>query len=94
MNGGEAMRARTARIDLGLALLSLAALPGTPLDQADIAAWCGCSRSNIWEIEQRALRKLRNRLRFMNDPRLVDAMSGLFERREPARKTTRKGWEG
>ncbi len=63
---------RQSRIDLGLALLSLVCKPGVPLTQYDIAAWCGCSVANIYLIEQRALRKLRNRLRFVKDPILRD----------------------
>ena len=49
-------------IDLGLALLSALAIPGVPLTQGDIAAWCGCSRSMIYNIEKKALRNLRGRL--------------------------------
>jgi DNA-directed RNA polymerase sigma subunit (sigma70/sigma32) len=46
-------------IDLGLAVLC-AMKPGRPLTRGDIATVCGCSEQRIYEIEQRALRKLRN----------------------------------
>ena len=51
-----------AHIDLGLALLSCLLLPGERLTTEDMAVWCGCSRSAIERIEQRALRKLRQKL--------------------------------
>ena len=51
------------RIDLGLALLSVLNV-GEPLLLEDIAAWCGCSPSAVSLIEQRALRKIRVRLKF------------------------------
>ncbi len=84
LSGREAIADRAMRIDLGLALLSILAKPCVPLDQADIAAWCGCSRSMIFQIEHRALRKLRNRLRFIKDPRLIEAIDGLFDARTTA----------
>ncbi len=50
-------------IDLGLAVLSASELfRGVPLSAEVIAAACSCSRERIRQIEQRALRKLRNRL--------------------------------
>lgn len=66
----RAGRAKVERIDLGLALLSVIALPGIQYTQDEIAAWCGCTNSAIYQIEQKALKKLRNRLRFCSDPRL------------------------
>lgn len=54
-----ATKERRARTDLGLALLSLVAIPGEPLDTYDIAVWAGCSHQNITRIEQKALRKIR-----------------------------------
>jgi len=56
--------AKTARIDLGLALLAVAAKPGSELTHQDIAAWCGCTRDAIYLIEKSVLRKLANRLKF------------------------------
>lgn len=57
-------QAKAERIDLGLALLSLANPPGEErqaLSAYDIAAWCGCTHSAIQSIERRALRKLQRR---------------------------------
>jgi DNA-directed RNA polymerase specialized sigma24 family protein len=50
-------------MDLGLAVLSVLAVEGTPLSLHDIAAWAGCSQGNIYRVERRALRKLRKKLR-------------------------------
>lgn len=46
-------------IDLGLALCSVWNKKGEPMTCAEIAAWCGCHRSRIEQIEKVALRKLR-----------------------------------
>ena len=79
------LRERIARTDLGLALLSLVAQPGVPLTQQDIAAWCGCTRSNIYNIEQSALKKLRNAL-FFRDRETCEALRDhLTHDRQPAR---------
>lgn len=78
-----------ARVNLGLALLSWYALPGVSYTCEEIAAWCGCTESAIHLIEQSALRKIRNRLRFI-DPALGDGLfTELFDRREPAARTPR-----
>ncbi len=53
---------RNKDIDLGLALLSVANEAREPMTYQDIAAWCGCHRSRIEQIEKEALRKLRGRL--------------------------------
>ena len=49
--------ARNANIDLGLAILASTSEP--PHTCQTIAAYCGCSRQCIQQIEQKALRKLR-----------------------------------
>jgi DNA-directed RNA polymerase sigma subunit (sigma70/sigma32) len=49
--------ARNANIDLGLAILASTSEP--PHTSQTIAAYCGCSRQCIQQIEQKALRKLR-----------------------------------
>ena len=54
--------AKSEAIDLGLALLSIARIPGEPLTLEDIAAWCDCTRERIRQIERDALRKIRRRL--------------------------------
>lgn len=56
--------AKSRRVDLGLALLSVLVKPGRPLTQEDIALWCGCSRGGIYMLEQRAMKKLRNKFLF------------------------------
>jgi DNA-directed RNA polymerase sigma subunit (sigma70/sigma32) len=52
--------ARNANIDLGLAILASTSEP--PHTCQTIAAYCGCSRQRIQQIEHEALRKLRARL--------------------------------
>lgn len=74
---------KSARINLGLALLRVANEHGSPLDCQDIASWCGCSWQNIHQIEQRALRRLRNRLIFLGDLRLREAAEHLMGRALP-----------
>jgi len=49
--------ARTANIELGLAILASTSEP--PHTSRTIAAYCGCSRQRIQQIEHKALRKLR-----------------------------------
>ncbi len=78
---------KSERGDLGLALLSLVAIPGVPLTQEDIAAWTGWSRQNIYVIEILALRKVRNYLMFRNRPLWEELRTALFEQRSPARST-------
>ena len=48
---------RNSRIDLGLALLSIARRPGEALTLEDIAAWCGCRPSTIFRIQTAAMKK-------------------------------------
>lgn len=57
-------KARTRRIDLGLAMLETRAKRGEALTLEDIAAWCECTSDTIHLIEKRARRKLANRLQF------------------------------
>lgn len=82
--------ARTERINLGLTLLQMAAQPGVPLSRKDQAAWCECGESAIFVIEQKALRKLRKRLLYLKDPRLIEAIEHLLapQRQSAARKET------
>ena len=49
--------ARNANIDLGMAILASTNEP--PHTCQTIAAYCGCSRQRIQQIEQKALRKPR-----------------------------------
>lgn len=62
----RAVRPASARIDLGLAILSALRTPGEQLTVRDIAAWADCSPSYIHSLEQSALRKLR--APFVNNP--------------------------
>jgi len=71
----RAGKARTARTDLGLALLHAIAIPGVRYTHDEIAFWCGCTGSAIWLIEQKARRKLLNRLLFLKDPVLRDLVA-------------------
>lgn len=72
------------RLDLGLALLQLVCIPNVPLTCDDIALWCGCSWQRIWQIEQRALRKLRKKLSQATDHEARDAVREILERRAVA----------
>ena len=85
-NGAE----MTARVNLGLALLSRVAMPGVRYSYDEIGAWAGCTNSAIQQIEQRALKKLRKRLRLQHDPLLTELVAQVFEARRPA---TRRGDE-
>src|SRR4051794_2873653 len=77
---------KTARVNLGLALLELHCIPGQPLSQDDIAAWCGCTNGAIAVIERKALKSLRIKLRCVKDPRLLELMDAHFYARQPAQK--------
>jgi hypothetical protein len=80
-DGRHIGRAGGAQIDLGLALLSIVRKPGECLSSEDIAAWCGCARTSIQDIEQRALRKVRQRLVGCGGGReLAGELQGLLDR--------------
>jgi hypothetical protein len=49
-------------VDLGLALLACRREPGTRFSHAEIAAWCGCSKSYIYRLEKQALVKIKKSL--------------------------------
>jgi hypothetical protein len=51
------------RVDLGLAILQCVALPGENFTLQDIAAWAGCTREAIYQIERSARRKIGEALR-------------------------------
>ena len=67
--------ARTANIELGLAILASTSEP--PHTARTIAAYCGCSRQCIQQIEQKALRKLRAAL--YRDRILKEAFENEFQ---------------
>lgn len=50
-------------IDFGLAVMELTIQPGTKLKQGEIAAFCGCTRQRIQQIEAGALRKMHDAAR-------------------------------
>ena len=64
--------AKSQRIDLGLDLLLAVRTRGARFTTDEIAYFCGCTRSAIFLIEHKALRKLRNRWMFRKDPMLRD----------------------
>lgn len=77
--GFHAGRDNGKDIDRGLALLSILRKPGESLDLDDMAPWCNCSRSALWAIEQRALRKVRSRLmEIVRDAGFPDEVAALF----------------
>jgi hypothetical protein len=56
------MSERKESIDIGLALLSLAAEPGASFTPTEISAWCDCEPERIRQIEASALKKARRLL--------------------------------
>ena len=56
---------KTERTNLGLELLSIAALPKASFTYSEIAAWCGCSPEAIRIMEWKALRRLREAMKRM-----------------------------
>lgn len=69
--------AKSQRIDLGIELLLRRCQRGHPKTCLEIAAWCGCSRSAIWQIESRAFRKVRKLLYQYRDKFLAEALDQL-----------------
>jgi len=68
---------RNARVDLGLALLSVLRRPGERLTLDDVAAWCECEPSTIHRIEKEALRKIRSALcEYRRDEKFSEGLSG------------------
>ena len=75
--------ARKHRTDLGLALLHRVALPGVCYTREEIAAWAGTTDGAIYEIERRAMIKLRNLLIY-REKSFRELFAALVERRQPA----------
>jgi hypothetical protein len=65
---------RKHSIDLGLAVLSAVTPAGVSRTLADIADCCECSCQMIWQIEHRAMRKIRKRLFMQRDPVLAELL--------------------
>jgi DNA-directed RNA polymerase sigma subunit (sigma70/sigma32) len=65
-------------IDLGLAISAHHSTLGVPRTSDSIAAYCGCSRQRIEQIEKRALRKVRARL--YQNPELNEELRERFNK--------------
>ncbi len=65
-----------ASIDLGLAVSRLHCTFGVPKTHHEIACYCGCSWQRIWQIEQKALRRIRKYL--YRNKELRDELAGIF----------------
>ena len=82
-------RAHCREIDLVLAVLGAydeelkipVTQPGEVRSHPELAELCGCSWQNIFRIEQVALKKLRNRLYFLHDEALSEAIEHFIGRR-------------
>ncbi len=74
-----------ADIDLGLAISALTLRYGECRTQDEIAAYCGCSRQQICNIENRAIRKLRRSFFWRKEPELMELFEQVLHRkpREP-----------
>ena len=89
VRGKGSGKARSERIDLGLAALSLCCVYGVPLTNHDQACWTEVSESAIQQIETKALHKLRKAMEMRGDPllaELIEAAIGLGAERTPAVK--------
>ncbi len=64
-------------IDLGLAISAHHCTLGAPKTAAEIAAYCGCSRQRLEQIEKKALRKLRATL--YRDKKLREELETFFK---------------
>lgn len=84
-------REKRERIDLGLAVFSLHAIPGICYTREEIALWCGCTDGAILLIEQKALRKIREFLQFRNKDLHSEIFAEFFERRSVAVSTSHSG---
>lgn len=69
---------------LGIAVAHALTAPGQVRTCEEIAAFAGCTKQAIHVIEQKALRKLRRRLLFRNDPVLHELLGsmGLYGKAE------------
>ena len=54
---------KNPNIDEGLRLAKLNQKPSECMTLERIAHYCKCKKQSIWQIERRALRKLRNKLK-------------------------------
>jgi hypothetical protein len=75
---------RDGTMEAGLYVLAQVARPNQVFTHREIAKACGCSWQNIWLIEKRALRKVRERLRRTMKASYGDFAAGRFYREEVA----------
>lgn len=88
-NGRNGQRSHCQDIDLVLAVLGAydeeleipVTLPGQVRSQRELADLCGCTWQNIYRIEHNGLKKLRNRLYFLKDEALSEAIEHFIGRR-------------
>jgi hypothetical protein len=64
-------------VDLGLAISGATLAPGKTRTCVEIAAFAGCSKQNIEQLEKRALKKLRHHI-FYKHPTLRDSLSAML----------------
>lgn len=83
--------AASADIDLGLAVLEVLTPPGIALNLREIADVCGCTWQNIYQIEQKALRKLRLHLQRQKNAELNAAFRDMLAVGNTARSCSRGG---
>ena len=70
-------------VDLGLAVSALSLQAGQRRTHRELAAFCGCTTSNIQQIEEKARRKLKKALYLRNDPYLKEILEeGVFHDRD------------
>lgn len=76
-------RKPAAKIDLGLALLSVRREPGERFSHREIAAWCDCTEVRVRQIERKALMKLRRLVR-RGESALCEELSETAPARTPS----------
>ena len=78
--------------DIGAAIANWHCKPGVPLTHREIAAFWGTGWQTIWVVEFRALRKIRNLLKYYDKNLGEQLFAVLFERRSCA--SSRNATEG
>ncbi len=66
-------------IDIGLAISAHHSTLGVPRTAESIAAYCGCSRQRIQQLEHRGLRKIRAAL--YRDKELMEELRSFLEKK-------------
>lgn len=80
---GRSGAAKGERMSLGIALLHCIALPGVCYTRQEIAAWAGSTEAAIYQIERRALWKLRQAFA---GPLRTELLRELLDETRPARQ--------